>query len=108
MIIDFRTHPSIYDTKIIKVQAVDCAESYRYLGTVIDSRLYFQKSCETVCKKGHRYVSSIIKDCSCPFHNELQSLRSCRMFVAPRWRSKRYRNSFVPAATALLNKNSMR
>lgn len=44
MIIDFRTHASIYDTKD---QAVDCVES-------LDSKLTFEKNCEVVCKKGQK------------------------------------------------------
>ncbi len=39
MIIDFRTHASNYESAIIKRKAVDCVESYKYLGTVIDSKL---------------------------------------------------------------------
>lgn len=52
MTIDLRTHTSTYDTDIIKDQVVDCVESYRYLGTVNDSKLTFEKTCKAVCQKG--------------------------------------------------------
>jgi len=175
MIIDFRTCALRYDTTIIKDQAVDCVESYKYLRTVIDSKLTFEKNCEMVCKKGHqclfclrklsrfhidksmmtlfyrafiesvlsfsfvawfgnlslknknslnqivrwaskiigepqlnlaglysnylqRKVSFIIRDCSHPLHAEFQLLPSGCRFMAPRWRTRRYKNTFVPAA----------
>lgn len=61
MIIDFRTRASLYDTTIIKDQVVDCVESYTYLGTLIDSKLTFEKNCETLCKKGHQHLFCLRK-----------------------------------------------
>ncbi len=46
MIIDLRTHVSCCDTTIIKDQAVDCVDSYKYLGTIKDSNLTFEKNWE--------------------------------------------------------------
>ncbi len=164
---------------------MDCVDSYRYLGTIIESQLTFEKNCENVCKKGHqrlfclrkpsrfhidktmtilfyrafiesvmsfslvswfgslslknknslnqivkwaskiigesqpslaglysnqlqRKASTISRDCSHPLHAEFQLLRSGSRFVAPRCRTRRYRNPFVPVAIELLNKNSKR
>jgi hypothetical protein len=52
MSIDFRTqaHPS-QDT-FIKNKKVECVESYKYLGTIIDKRLRFDLNTEALCKKG--------------------------------------------------------
>jgi len=61
MIIDFRNSASHYDSTVIKDQAVDCVESYKYLGTVIDSKLTFEKHCESVCKKGHQRLFCLRK-----------------------------------------------
>ncbi len=142
---------------------MDCVDSYRYLGTIIESQLTFEKNCENVCKKGHqrlfcvrklsrfhidktmmilfynkndlnqivkwaskiigesqpslaglysnqlqRKASTISRHCSHPLHAEFQLLRSGSRFVAPRCRTRRYRNHFVPLAIELLNKNSKR
>lgn len=61
MIIDFRICALHYDTMIIKDQAVDCVESCKYLGTVIDSKSTFEKNCEMVCKKGHQRLFCLRK-----------------------------------------------
>ncbi len=61
MIIDLRTHVSCCDTTIIKDQAVDCVDSYTYLGTIKDSNLTFEKNCENVCKKGHQRLFCLRK-----------------------------------------------
>ena len=54
MTIDFRAQTPNCDPTVIKGQSVECVESYKYLGTVIDSKLSFNKNCEAVCKRGHQ------------------------------------------------------
>lgn len=61
MIIDFRTHAFDHVTTTIKGQVVGRVESYKYLGTVIDSKLSFELNCEMVCKKGHQRLSCLRK-----------------------------------------------
>ncbi len=40
---------------------MDCVDSYRYLGTIIESQLTFEKNCENVCKKGHQRLFCLRK-----------------------------------------------
>ncbi len=54
MIIDFRAQAPKHDPTVINGQPMDCVESYKYLGTVIDDKLSFNMNCEEVCKKGHQ------------------------------------------------------
>ena len=53
MIIDFRKHTHAHEVTFIKGQTVECTQSYKYLGTIIDSN--FEANCEAVCKKGHQF-----------------------------------------------------
>lgn len=181
MLIDFRKKTiQTQEITSIKGQTVECVESYKYLGMVIDSKLTFGTNCEQVCKKGHqrlfclrklnqfhidksimilfyhafiesilsfalaawfgnltlknknslnkivkwssrligdpqlnvetlytkqlqRITSSILNDSSHPLHTEFQLLPSRRRFRIPRCRTKRHKNSFVPAAITLRN-----
>ena len=59
MIIDFRKHAPTHDSTIIQGQFVGVC--WKYLGTVIDSELTFNKSCEAVCKKGYQLLSCLRK-----------------------------------------------
>jgi len=43
-----------YEATTINGQLVDQVQSYRYLGTIIDSKLNFQENCEVFCKKGQQ------------------------------------------------------
>lgn len=61
MITDFRMHALTHDPTTIKGQPVDCVNSYKYLGTVIDSKLTFTKNCEAACKKGHQRLACLRK-----------------------------------------------
>lgn len=49
MIIDFRKH----EVTSIESQQIESVQSYKYLGTIIDSKLDFLANCEAVCKKVH-------------------------------------------------------
>lgn len=180
MIIDFRTHAVDHVTTTIKGQVVDHVESYKYLGTIIDSKLSFELNCDMVCKKAHQCLSClrklakfnidrhmltlfyfafiesimsfsivvwygslsvmnknslnqivkwasriigvnqwnlgniytnqlywkanvVLNDRSHPLRNDFQLLPSGRRFVASRWKTRRYRNTFVPVAIEILN-----
>ena len=182
MAIDFRKNASTPESIIIKGQAIERVQSYKYLGTIIDSTLNFKENCEAVCKKGHqrlyclrklsrfhidktmmtlfyrafiesvlafslvswfgnlplkdrnslsqiikwsgrligesqlcleslytrqlqRLASSISNDDSHPLASEFQLMPSGRRFRVPRSKTRRYGNSFVPAAVSLLNKS---
>lgn len=54
MVIDFRTQAPNQNPTVIKGQPVEYVGSYKYLGTVIDSKLSFKQNCEAVCKRGHQ------------------------------------------------------
>ena len=181
MSIDFSKQAHTHDATTIKGQLVECVDSYKYLGTIIDCKLNFQENCEAVCKKGqqrlhclrklsffhvdktmmtlfyHAFIESILSfslvswfgslsvkhknslnqivkwsgkligesqpnplslytkqlqwiatailnDSLHPLHSEFQLLSSGRRFLVPICRTKRYKNSFVPAAVTLVNK----
>ncbi len=54
-----------------------------------------------------RITGSILNDDSQPLHSEFQLFPSERRFVTPhKCRTKRYKNSFVPAAITQMNKNN--
>jgi len=61
MIIDFRTRTVDHVTTIIKGQTVEQVESFKYLGTIIDSKLSFESNCDMVCKKGHQRLRCLRK-----------------------------------------------
>ena len=175
MIIDFRTRPVDHVTTIIKGEAVDQVENFKYLGIVIDSKLSFELNCEMVCKKSqqrlsclrklakfhverrmltlfysafiesvlsfsigvwygslsvknknslnqivrwasriigvnqknlgsiytnqlYRKASTVLSDLSHPLRIDFKLLPSGCRFAASRWKTRRYRNTFVPAA----------
>ncbi len=50
----------------IKGQTVDSVQSYKYLGTIIDSKLSFEANREAVCRKGHQRLFFLRKPCK--FH----------------------------------------
>lgn len=55
MIIDFRKNrASNQEATVLKGQIVECVDTYKYLGTVIDNKLNFEANCEAVCKKGRQ------------------------------------------------------
>ena len=185
MIIDFRTRPVNHVTTIIKGEAVDQVENFKYLGIVIDSKLSFELNSKMVCKKGHqrlsclrklakfhidrrmltlfysafiesvlsfsigvwygslsvknknslnqivrwasriigvnqrnlgciykkqlyRKASTVLSDLSHPLRIDFKLLPSGRRFAASRWKTRRYRNTFVPAAIEVLNNISTR
>ncbi len=49
-----------------KSQTVDSVQSYKYLETIIDSKLSFEANCEAVCRKGHQRLFFLRK--LCKFH----------------------------------------
>ena len=64
-----------------------------------------QPNVETLyTKQVQRLTSSILNDSSHSLHTEFQLLPSGRRFIIPRCKTKRHKNSFVPAAITLRNK----
>lgn len=61
MVFDFRRKVHTHEVTLIKGQAVECVQSYKYLGTIIDSKLDFNLNCEAVCKRGHQRLSCLRK-----------------------------------------------
>lgn len=181
MIVDFRKAAHSQVSTSIKNQTVESVQSYKYLGTIIDSKLSFDENCAAVCKKGHqrlfclrkfnyfhidkqmmnlfyhaflesvlsfalvswfgnlsvknknslnqivkwsskltgvslanleavytrqlkRITNSILNDTAHPLHSEFQLLPSGRRFLVLSCKTKRYKNSFIPAAIRHLNK----
>ncbi len=49
------------DVTVIKGQTVEYAQSYKYLGTITDSKLNFEADCEAVCKKAHQRLYCLRK-----------------------------------------------
>ena len=80
MLTDFRKKKPTHEITLIKGQTVHCVESYKYLGTIIDSKLTFEGNSETVCKKGHRCR---FLPCLYPLHTEFHLLPSGRRFTVP-------------------------
>lgn len=66
MIIDFRRNVHMHKVTYIKDQIVESVQSYKYLGTIIDSKLSFGANCEAVCRKGHKRLFFLRK--LCKFH----------------------------------------
>lgn len=54
MAIDFRKESRTPSATVIRGQSVELVQSYKYLGTIIDSSLNFKENCEAVCKKGYQ------------------------------------------------------
>jgi len=52
MVIDFRKNVNMHEFTSIKGETVECVQSYKHLGTIIESKLSFEANCEMVCKKG--------------------------------------------------------
>lgn len=55
MIIDFR-RASSHDLSVIHGEDVEMVESYKYLGTVIDSKLRFDLNTDAIVKRGNQRV----------------------------------------------------
>ena len=61
MHVDLRRHVSGKDVTSIKGQTVECVESYKYLGTIMDSKLTFVANCESVYKKANQRLHCLRK-----------------------------------------------
>lgn len=61
MVIDFRKKKDTPEATIILGQSVEVVQSYKYLGTVIDSSLGFEENSEAVCKRGHQRLFCLRK-----------------------------------------------
>ena len=85
MIIDFRKNASPHDVTTIITQPVQYVDSYKYLGTIIDFKLNFEENCIAVCKR-------------------VSANHFWKKVLVPRFKTKRFKNSFVPAAITLKNK----
>ena len=52
LIVDFRSRPNIVHIPlVIKDEIVECVDEYKYLGTIIDSKLNFHNNVSTIYKK---------------------------------------------------------
>lgn len=58
---DFRKLPQAQEVTIIKGQTVECVQTYKYLGTITDSKLTFEANCEAVYKKGNQHLFCLKK-----------------------------------------------
>ncbi|XDV19391.1 hypothetical protein PO909_024874 [Leuciscus waleckii] len=74
MVIDFRKNVDMHEVMCIKGETVECVQSYKYLGTIIDSKLSFEANCETVCKKGHQRLFFLRKLCKFQIEKTLLSM----------------------------------
>ena len=54
--------------EVIKHQTVECVQTYKYLGTIIDSKLNFEANCEAVCRNWHQRLFCLRK--LCYFHTD--------------------------------------
>ncbi len=61
MLIDFRKLPQAQEVTTIKGQTVECVQTYKYLGMIIDSKLTFEANCEAVYKKGNQRLFCLRK-----------------------------------------------
>lgn len=61
LLIQIRSQAPEQDPTVVTGQLVECVESYKYLGTVVHSKLSFNKNCEAVCKKRHQRLLYIWK-----------------------------------------------
>ena len=61
MIIYLRKHPHIHEVLTIQSQKVEFVQSYKYLGTIIDSKWSSDPNCEAVCKRGHQRLYCLRK-----------------------------------------------
>ncbi len=52
MVIDIRKQAGTPGNTIIKGQTFKLVQTYKYLGTIIDSSLRFEANCEAVCRRG--------------------------------------------------------
>ena len=73
MHVDFRRRIGDKDVTSIKGQAVECVDSYKYLGTIIDSKHTFVANCESVYKKANQRLHCLRKLSS--FHVDKKLLR---------------------------------
>lgn len=61
IVIGFRKKKDTPEATIILGQSVEVVQSYKYLGTVIDSSLSFEENSEAVCKRGHQRLFCLRK-----------------------------------------------
>ena len=61
MYVDFRKLPRAKEPTSINGQIVECVDNYKYLGTIIDSKLSFEANCETVYKKANQRLHCLRK-----------------------------------------------
>lgn len=61
MYMDFRKPPRAKEPTSIKGQTVECVDNYKYLGTIIDSKLSFEANCESGCKKANQRLHCLRK-----------------------------------------------
>ena len=61
MAIDFGENAKTPEPVLIKGQVTEQVQSYKYLGTIIDSALNFKESCKAVSRKGHQRLFCLRK-----------------------------------------------
>lgn len=61
LIIDFRRSPHVHENLLINNVVVERVDNYKYLGTVIDNRLSFEKNVNVIYKKANSRLYSLRK-----------------------------------------------
>ena len=61
LLIDFRRGPHPTQNTVINGQPVEIVPSYKYLGTIIDSKLKFDENTDMLCKKGQQRLFCLRK-----------------------------------------------
>lgn len=61
MAIDFRGDANTLESIMMKGQTTEQAQSYKCLGTIIESVLTFKENCVAACKKGHQQLFCLWK-----------------------------------------------
>ena len=61
MAIDFRKNANTPEPTIIKGQTIEQVQSYKYLGTIIHSKLNFKENCKVMSRKGHQHLFCLRK-----------------------------------------------
>lgn len=69
MFIDFRKLTRAQEPAVIEGQTVECVGKYKYLRTIIDSKLTFGANCEAAYKKGNQLIYCLRKLSFCHIDN---------------------------------------
>lgn len=53
MVIDFRKYSAVTVPVVISGQAIEVVSQYKFLGTILDSRLTFEAHADPLCQRMH-------------------------------------------------------